>query len=166
MIQDTLVTFIASSNIWCCKSLLKTYRPLHFWKCRYFCVKRRSETFIVPWIDDCRQMNQSCGMQHYFIRNDILVTIIKDKLTSINSSKNYRSISISSLVLKLIDWIILILFGDSLALDDLQFAYQPGCSTTMCTWAVVETVSYFLRNGLESFWILNGYDWSVWIGQE
>ena len=76
-----------------------------------------------------------------------LVPIIKDKLASINSSKNYRSIAISSLVLKLIDWIILILFGDSLALDDLQCAYQPGCSTTMCTWAVVETVSYFLRNG-------------------
>ena len=96
-------------------------------------------------------MNQSCGMQHYFIRNAILVPIIKDKLTSINSSKNHRSISISSLVLKLIDWIILILFGDSLALDDLQFAYQPGCSTTMCTWAVVETVSYFLQNGSEVF---------------
>ena len=80
-----------------------------------------------------------------------LVPIIKDKLASINSSKNYRSIAISSLVLKLIDWIILILFGDSLALDDLQFAYQPGCSTTMCTWAVVETVSYFLRNGSEVY---------------
>jgi hypothetical protein len=80
-----------------------------------------------------------------------LVPIIKDKLGSINSSKNYRSIAISSLVLKLIDWIILILFGDALALDDLQFAYQPGSSTTMCTWAVVETVSYFLRNGTEVF---------------
>ena len=80
-----------------------------------------------------------------------LVPIIKDKLGSINSSKNYRSIAISSLILKLIDWIILILFGDALALDDLQFAYQPGCSTTMCTWAVVETVSYFLRNGSEVF---------------
>ena len=80
-----------------------------------------------------------------------LVPIIKDKLASVNSSKNYRSIAISSLVLKLIDWIILILYGDTLALDDLQFAYQPGCSTTMCTWAVVETVSYFLRNGSEVY---------------
>ena len=76
-----------------------------------------------------------------------LVPIIKDKLGSINSSKNYRSIAISSLILKIIDWIILLLFGDTLGLDDLQFAYQPGCSTTMCTWAVVETISYFMRNG-------------------
>ena len=80
-----------------------------------------------------------------------LVPIIKDKLGSINNSKNYRSIAISSLILKLIDWIILILFGDTLALDDLQFAYHPGCSTTMCTWAVVETISYFMRNGSEVY---------------
>ena len=80
-----------------------------------------------------------------------LVPIIKDKLGSISSSKNYRSIAISSLILKLIDWVIILLFGDVLALDDLQYAYQPGCSTTMCTWAVIETVSYFLRNGSEVF---------------
>ena len=57
----------------------------------------------------------------------------------------------SSLVLKLLDWIILILFGDVLGVDQLQFAYQPGCSTTMCTWTVVETIDYFLRNGGEVF---------------
>ena len=53
-----------------------------------------------------------------------LVPIIKDKLGSINVSKNYRSIAISSLLLKLIDWIFLILFGASFALNDFQFAYQ------------------------------------------
>ena len=80
-----------------------------------------------------------------------LVPIIKDKLSSTNSSKNYRSIAISSLVLKLIDWVIVILFGQKLNLDELQFAYQSGASTTMCTWAVIETVGYFLRNGSEVF---------------
>ena len=80
-----------------------------------------------------------------------LVPIIKDKLGSINVSKNYRSIAISSLILKLIDWVFLILFGTSFRLNDFQFAYQAGCSTTMCTWAVVETVDYFLRNGSEVF---------------
>ena len=51
-----------------------------------------------------------------------LVPIVKNKLTSINISKNYRSIAISSLVLKILDWVILTLFGESLGLDDLQFA--------------------------------------------
>ena len=80
-----------------------------------------------------------------------LVPIIKDKLGCINSSKNYRSIAISSLILKLLDWIIILLFGDKLQLHDLQFAYQPGISGNMCTYAVLETVDYFLRNGSEVF---------------
>ena len=49
--------------------------------------------------------------------------------------------------MKLLDWIILILFGSKLGIDDLQFAYQPGVSANMCTWTAIETVSYFLRNG-------------------
>ena len=80
-----------------------------------------------------------------------LVPIIKDKLGCINSSKNYRSIAISSLILKMLDWIFILLFGDNLGLHDLQFAYQPGISGNMCTFAVLETVDYFLRNGSEVF---------------
>ena len=80
-----------------------------------------------------------------------LLPIIKDKLARSDTSKNYRSIALSSLILKIIDWIILLLFGTTLGLDDLQFAYQPGASTTMCTWAVMETISYFMRNGSEVF---------------
>ena len=80
-----------------------------------------------------------------------LVPLIKDKLGSTNTSKNYRSIAISSILLKLIDWTFIILFGTSFALNDFQFAYQAGCSTTMCTWAVMETVDYFIRSGSEVF---------------
>ena len=80
-----------------------------------------------------------------------LVPIIKDKLGSINVSKNYRSIAISSILLKIIDWIFIILFGTTFGLNDFQYAYQAGCSTTMCTWAVVETVDYFLHRGSEVF---------------
>ena len=80
-----------------------------------------------------------------------LIPIIKDKLGSINSSRNYRSIAISSLTLKIFDWLLLDLFGASLGLDELQFAYQSGCSTVMCTWSVLETISYFARNGSDVF---------------
>ena len=80
-----------------------------------------------------------------------LVPIIKDKLGSINVSKNYRSIAISSIVLKLIDWVFIILYGVKFGLNDFQFAYQAGCSTTMCTWAVLETVDWYLKNGSEVF---------------
>ena len=80
-----------------------------------------------------------------------MVPLVKDKLGNINSSKNYRSVAISSILLKLIDWVIILLEGSSLGLDELQFAYQTGCSTTMCTWAATETIDYFLRNGGEVF---------------
>ena len=53
--------------------------------------------------------------------------------------------------MKVYDWIILLLFETNLGLDELQFAYQAGCSTTMCSWVAVETISYFLRNGSEVF---------------
>ena len=48
----------------------------------------------------------------YFLMLATLLPIIKDKLGSVNSSSNYRSIAISSLVLKLLDWVILIIYGD------------------------------------------------------
>ena len=80
-----------------------------------------------------------------------LVPIIKDKIGNIGSSNNYRSIAISSLILKILDWVILLLFGHILELDDRQFSYQEKCSTTMCTWLVIETIDYFLRKGGEVF---------------
>ena len=79
------------------------------------------------------------------------IPILKDKLGSINNSKNYRSIAISSLVMKLFDWIFLLLYEEKLELDDLQYAYQQGCSTTMCSWSVIETIDYFIRNGSQPF---------------
>ena len=80
-----------------------------------------------------------------------LVPIVKDRLKNICSSKNYRSIAISSLILKTLDWTIILLFGTTLGLEDLQFAYKAKCSTFMCSWLVLETVDYFLRNNTEVF---------------
>ena len=108
---------------------------------------------------DCLFKHLSIALQSFLVHGHVtlflllatLVPIIKDKLGSISSSKNYRSIAMSSLVLKLLDWVILLLFGDSLGVDQLQFAYQTRASTTMCTWTAIETISYFMRKGSEVF---------------
>ena len=76
---------------------------------------------------------------------------MKDKLGDICSSSNYRSIAISSLLLKIFDWVVILLYGDKLDLDQRQFSYQPKISTNMCTWMVTETIDYFTRNGSEVF---------------
>ena len=79
----------------------------------------------------------------------MLIPIIKHKLGDITSSDNYRSIAISSLVMKLFDLVIMDLFKENLYFDDLQFGYQAEVSTAMCTWLAAETISYFQRNGSE-----------------
>ena len=76
-----------------------------------------------------------------------LVPIVKDKLGDLNSSSNYRSIAISSLILKILDWIIILNYGQFLKLDELQFGYQKGNSTSLCTWLVYETIDMYTRNG-------------------
>ena len=86
-----------------------------------------------------------------FMLLSMLVPLIKDKLGIINISKNYRSVCITSLILKQLDWIMIDLFGEALGFHDLQFAYQPGVSANMCSWGVIETVGYFLRNDSEVF---------------
>ena len=80
-----------------------------------------------------------------------LLPIIKDKLGNSSDSNNYRSIAISSVILKLFDWVFIILYNKSFQLDALQFSYQPNCSTSMCTWMAIETIDYFLRNNSEVF---------------
>ena len=114
------------------------------------CIKVNSDMLA----DYTASMIKSFLIHNYipqFMLLSTLVPIIKDKLGSINISKNYRSVSITSLILKQLDWITINLFGNVFNFHNLQFAYQPGVSANMCSWAVVETVSYFLRNGSEVF---------------
>ena len=59
------------------------------------------------------------------------------------SSDNYRAIGSSSLFLKILDWVIFILFEDKLKPAELLFGFQKKNSTTMCSWTVIETINYF-----------------------
>ena len=76
-----------------------------------------------------------------------LVPIVKDKLADLCDSKNYRSIAISSLILKLLDWIILLNYGHLLRNNDSQFGFQKHSNTSLCSWMVYETIDQYLRNG-------------------
>ena len=86
---------------------------------------------------------------HGFVPQIILMStlqpIIKDKLGDKCSSSNYRAIGGSSLLLKLIDNIVLILFGESFKLAEQQFGFQKSSSTTLCSWTVKETINFFLN---------------------
>ena len=95
------------------------------------------------------------NLVHSYVTIELLVStlvpLVKDKHASINNSKNYRSVALSSTILKIFDWVVILLNGESLQLNELQFAYQKGASTSMCTWLALETIDYFLKSGSEVF---------------
>ena len=94
-------------------------------------------------------------LYHGYICHDLLVCalspIVKDPNGDISASKNYRGIAISSLILKVFDNCLLLLFGHLLSNDALQFGFQKGFSTVQCTWAVQETISNYLRRGSDVY---------------
>ena len=62
-------------------------------------------------------------------------------------TNSYRAIAGSSLILKLFEKVILLVWGHLLGSDSLQFGYKKKTSTTQCTWLVTEVVQHFLRQG-------------------
>ena len=60
---------------------------------------------------------------------------------------SYRAIAGSSLILKLFEKTVLLLWGDLLTSDSLQFGFKSGTSTRQCSWLVQEIVGHYLREG-------------------
>ena len=73
--------------------------------------------------------------------------LLKSSLKDPGDVNSYRAIAGSSLLLKLFDKVILLVWGGLLSTDTLQFGYKTGTSTTECSWLVSEVASYFLRKG-------------------
>ena len=90
----------------------------------------------------------SHGFVPYTVLLCTLLPLVKDNLGDITSSDNYRALAGGCLLLKLIDLVILMLEGDKLSFDAMQFAYQTKSSTSMCTWTVTAVVDHFNRGGV------------------
>ena len=60
---------------------------------------------------------------------------------------SYRAIAASSLILKLFDNVILLLWGHLLNSDSLQFGFKPNMSIVQCSWLVTEVISNYVQNG-------------------
>ena len=81
-------------------------------------------------------------LRHGYIPNAMLIStmvpIPKNQKKSLNSSENYRAISLSSILGKLVDLIILNKNSNVFNTSDHQFGFKKDHSTTMCTFAVSE----------------------------
>ena len=92
-----------------------------------------------------------CWMVHGYVTQTILacafIPLLKSTLKDPASCDSYRAIAGSSLILKSFEQCIMILWGDKLCSDSLQFGFKKRCSTNTATWLVTETIGHFLRGG-------------------
>ncbi len=65
---------------------------------------------------------------------------------SIANTTNFRAIILSSILCKLLDVIILTKEEAYLCTSNLQFGFQQGPSTSLCTAMVQETISHYVHN--------------------
>ena len=81
-----------------------------------------------------------------FIKSSI-IPIPKDARANLTDSDKYSSIAISSLLSKLLDYVIIKQQNISLKTSDYQFGFKPKSSTILCTTMVKETIQYYSENG-------------------
>ena len=90
-------------------------------------------------------------LRHGHVTRSILacafIPLIKSQLKDSHLCDSYRAIASSSLILKTFEQSILIIWGDKLSSDSLQFGFKRRCSTNQATWLVLETLGHFLRRG-------------------
>ena len=94
------------------------------------------------------------GYSPYGMLVGTMVPLPKGKWKSKRDSDNYRAITLSSLLGKLLDLIIIFKEGEKLETDNLQFGYKKGLSTTMCTSILRETVSYYNNRGTSVYGLM------------
>ncbi len=79
-----------------------------------------------------------------------LIPIPNDN-SDIQNSDKYLGIALSAICTKLFEYIILSIYDYILTSDDLQFAYKADISTTQCTWAAREVITYYNNNGSDVY---------------
>lgn len=83
-----------------------------------------------------------------------IVPIPKNNRKSLYDSSNYRSIAISSVVLKIFEKFVLLHCSNELQTSDLQFGFKSGHSTTQCTFTLQEAVSYYTSRNSTAYVML------------
>ena len=102
-------------------------------------------------------MLMTAMFSHGFIISNLKFSTIKPipkNKYNLSESSNYRSIAISSVLGKLIDRILLDRLSEYLISSDMQFGFKPAHSTSMCTFVLKETLSYYTQNDSSVYCVL------------
>ena len=93
----------------------------------------------------------NCMLSHGIAPDELLlgtmIPLIKDSRGKKHCSDNYRALTIGTGLSKLLDIVIRNMQTKALKTSDLQFGFKEKSSTSMCTFAVVETIEYYKSNG-------------------
>ena len=73
--------------------------------------------------------------------------LFKGGLKNPDNPDSYRAIAGSSLLLKLFDNVVLLLWGHLLTSDSLQLGFKAGTSATQCSWLVSKMADYYQKRG-------------------
>ena len=79
--------------------------------------------------------------------SSVLVAIIKDKHGHISDVNNYRGISVSSVISKVLELDLLDRIGTFLTMDDQQFGFKRKNSCDDCSFVFKSAVDYYLTRG-------------------
>ena len=80
-----------------------------------------------------------------------LVPIPKNRKKSLNSSQNYRSIALSSILGKVLDHAILKTYNSTFVTNDLQFGFKENHSTTQCSFVLREVIQHYVSKGSQCY---------------
>ena len=65
----------------------------------------------------------------------------------------YRSFAISSILSKILDYVIIDQQVDSLATTDYLFGFKSHSSTMLCSTMLIETIQYYDENGRQPLYV-------------
>jgi hypothetical protein len=100
----------------------------------------------------------TCMLKHGYAPDSFLLSTItsipKNKRKSLNDSSNYRGIALSSILGKVLDWVVLNQNKKTLRTCDLQFGFKAKHSTSLCTFVIDEVMQHYLNNGSNTYIML------------
>lgn len=80
-------------------------------------------------------------------RESTVFPIPKNMRKSLSDSENYRGITLSSILGKVLDNILLLKYNEVFSTTDMQFGFKAKSSTTQCTFVLNETIEYYKSRG-------------------
>ena len=92
---------------------------------------------------------------HGFVPDDfgigIIIPLVKDKAGDLNSLDNYRGITLTPIISKVLERGVLKMYSDCFLNDDRQFGFKPGIGCNEAIFACKFTIDHFIQNGSSVF---------------